>query len=439
MSSLARRAWVADAVEDYVADIASWTSDQAAGTIDERIHALVSENRHIHERDCVNLNPAANVMNPRAEALLAQGLSSRPSLGYPSQKYEMGLEAVEKIEVITAALAAEIFQARYAEIRVGSGALANLYAFMATTKPGDDVIVPPASIGGHVTHQSAGAAGLYGLTIHEAPVEPELYGVDIEKLAHMARRIRPKLITLGGSLNLLPWNVKAVRAIADEVGARILFDAAHLCGMIAGGTWPNPLREGADLMTMSTYKSLGGPAGGLVVTNDSGLAERLDHIAFPGLTANFDVAKSAALAITLLDWREFGTDYARMMVDTAAALADALARLGVPVFRTSQGFTQSHQFALRARGFGGGQAVSAKLREANILACGIGLPEAPVEGDMNGLRFGTPEIVRWGMRPEHMPELAGLIAEALSANDAASLAPRVASFRMRFDKLAFVR
>lgn len=438
MSSLARRAWVADAVEDYVADIAGWTSEQAAGAIDERIHALVSENRHIHERDCVNLNPAANVMNPRAEALLAQGLSSRPSLGYPSQKYEMGLEAVEKIEIITAALAAEIFKARYAEIRVGSGALANLYAFMATTKPGDDIIVPPASIGGHVTHQDAGAAGLYGLSIHEAPVDPELYGVDIEKLAHMARRIRPKLITLGGSLNLLPWNVKAVRAIADEVGARVLFDAAHLCGMIAGGTWPNPLREGADLMTMSTYKSLGGPAGGLVVTNDSGLAERLDHIAFPGLTANFDVAKSAALAITLLDWREFGTDYARMMVDTAAALADALAKLGVPVFRTSQGFTQSHQFALSARGFGGGQAVSAKLREASILACGIGLPEAAVEGDMNGLRFGTPEIVRWGMRPEHMPELAGLIAEALMANDAASLAPRVTSFRKRFDKLTFV-
>jgi len=439
MSSLAKRAWVADEVEDYVAGIAGWTQDESADAIDRRIHELALENRRIHERDSVNLNPAANVMNPRAEALLAQGLSSRPSLGYPSQKYEMGLEAVEKIEIITAALAAEIFKARFAEIRVGSGALANLYAFMATTKPGDDIIVPPASIGGHVTHQDAGAAGLYGLRIHEAPVDPDHYGIDIAKLAQMARTIRPKLITLGGSLNLFPWDVREVRAIADEVGAPILFDAAHLCGMIAGGAWPNPLREGADLMTMSTYKSLGGPAGGLVVTNDSKLAERLDRIAFPGLTANFDVAKSAALAITLLDWREFGSDYARTMVDSASELARALQERGVPVLLTERGFTRSHQFAVRARAYGGGQAVSVKLRQANILACGIGLPEAPVEGDMNGLRLGTPEIVRWGMGPQHMPELAGLIAEALAANDPAALAPRVSAFRRRFDKLVFVR
>lgn len=439
MNNLAKREWVADAVEDYVADIASWTQSQNARAIDERIHALAAENRQIHERDCVNLNPAANVMNPRAEALLAQGLSSRPSLGYPSQKYEMGLEAIEKIEIIAASLAAEIFKARYAEIRVGSGALANLYAFMATAKPGDDVIVPPASIGGHVTHHGAGAAGLYGLNLHEAPVDAEHYGLDIPKLAQMARQIRPKLITLGGSLNLFPWDVKAVRAIADEVGAHVLFDAAHLCGMIAGGAWPNPLHEGAHLMTMSTYKSLGGPAGGLIVSNDATLAERLDRIAFPGLTANFDVAKSAALAITLLDWREFGARYAQTMVDTAAALAQALAEHGVPVFKTQKGFTQSHQFAIRARGYGGGQTVSARLRAANILACGIGLPEAPVDGDMNGLRFGTPEIVRWGMGPQHMPELAGLIAEALQANDASGLAARVSVLRQRFDKLVFIR
>lgn len=439
MTSLARRDWVGSEVEDYVGDLAQWTQIQDAQAIEARIAALTAENKRIHERQCVNLNPATNTMNPKAEALLAQGLGSRPSLGYPSQKYEMGLEAIEKIEIIAASLAAEIFKARFAEIRVGSGALANLYAFMATAKPGDTVIVPPASIGGHVTHHGAGAAGLYGLAIHEAPVEPQTYAIDVGRLAELARNVRPKLITLGGSLNLFPWDVKSVRRIADEVGAHILFDAAHLCGMIAGRTWPNPLDEGADLMTMSTYKSLGGPAGGLVVTNDARLAEKLDHIAFPGLTANFDVAKSAALAVTLLDWREFGPGYAQTMVDTAQALAEALAAQGVPVFKTMNGFTRSHQFAIKARGFGGGQVVSAKLRKANILACGIGLPEAAADGDMNGLRLGTPEIVRWGMGREHMPELAGLIAEALAANDASSLAARVSQFRQRFDKLAFIR
>src|SRR5690606_23277301 len=128
--------------------------------IETLIHELAAENRRIHEEQCVNLNPATNVMNPRAEAILAQGLGSRPSLGYPSDKYEMGLEAIEKIEVIAAELAAEIFRARFAEIRVGSGALANLYAFVATTRPADSIIVPPANIGGHVTHHESGAAGL---------------------------------------------------------------------------------------------------------------------------------------------------------------------------------------------------------------------------------------------------------------------------------------
>jgi glycine hydroxymethyltransferase len=439
MSGRARRNWVADDVEKFVEDLAQWTQDQSARGIEDRIVGLTAENKQIHERQCVNLNPATNTMNPRAEALLAKGLGSRPSLGYPSQKYEMGLEAIEKIEVIAASLASEIFKARFAEIRVGSGALANLYAFMATTKPGDSIIVPPASIGGHVTHHGAGAAGLYGLSIHEAPVDAETYAIDIGKLEGMARSVRPKLITLGGSLNLFPWDVRSARRIADAVGARILFDAAHLCGMIAGGAWPNPLGQGADLMTMSTYKSLGGPAGGLVLTNDAKLAERLDHIAFPGLTANFDVAKSAALAVTLLDWREFGSTYARAMADTAQALAQALSEREIPVFQTRNGFTRSHQFAIRARSYGGGQTVSVKLREANILACGIGLPETQVDGDVNGLRFGTPEIVRWGMRPEHMPELAQLIAQALAADDPSSLAARVSQFRQRFGTLTFVR
>ena len=109
-------------------------------------------------------------MNPRAEALLSSGIGTRPSLGYPGDKYEMGLEAIEQIEVICAELCAEVFQAKYAEIRVPSGAIANLYAFMALCQPGDDIIVPPASIGGHVTHHQAGCAGLFGLNIHHAPV-----------------------------------------------------------------------------------------------------------------------------------------------------------------------------------------------------------------------------------------------------------------------------
>jgi glycine hydroxymethyltransferase len=440
MTALARRGWVRDPIEDYVLKIADATSRDRSDKIDARLHALIDENRRIHEDECVNLNPATNVMNPRAEAALASGLGSRPSLGYPGDKYEMGLEAIEKIEVIAAELAAEVFGARFAEIRVASGAMANLYAFMATTKPGDRIIVPPASIGGHITHHAPGAAGLYGLDIHPAAADASGYTVDIAKLADQARALRPRLITIGCSLNLFPHPIGALRKIADEVGASLLFDAAHMSGMIAGHAWQQPLEEGAHLMTMSTYKSLGGPPSGLVVTNEPELAKRLDAVAFPGLTANFDAAKSASLAITLLDWKEHGRAYAAMMAKTASALAQSLSERGLPVHARERGFTQSHQFAVEAARFGGGQAVSRKLRRANLLACGIGLPLAEVEGDMNGLRFGTPEIVRWGMGPEHMPELAALIQRALVGNeDEARIAADVTAFRRRFRQLHYMR
>ncbi len=157
VTRLARREWVPAFCEDYSQEIAARIADQGVDEIDAAIHALIAENRATYEDECVNLNPAGNAMNPRAEAAMAAGLSSRPSLGYPGDKYEMGLEAVEKIEIIAAELAAEIFRARYAEVRVGSGALANLYAFMATAKPGERIIAPPAEIAGHVTHHQKAA------------------------------------------------------------------------------------------------------------------------------------------------------------------------------------------------------------------------------------------------------------------------------------------
>jgi glycine hydroxymethyltransferase len=434
MPHLAPRPWVPAACESYIQRLAADTAAPSA-QVANRIEALIQRNAEIHDRDCFNLNPATNVMNPKAEAALARGLGSRPSLGYPGDKYEMGLEAIEEIEVIAAELAAEVFGAKYAEIRVASGALANLYGFMALAKPGDAIIAPPPSVGGHVTHHKAGVAGLYGLTTHSAPVNADGYTIDIPALAELAARVRPKVITVGGSLNLFPHPVREVREIADGIGAKVLFDAAHQCGIIAGGVWANPLVEGAHLMTMSTYKSLGGPAGGLIVTNEPGIAEALDAIAFPGMTANFDVAKSAALAISLLDWRDFGASYAKAMVDLSQALAAALAQRGLPVFGAGRGMTQSHQFAIEAAAFGGGQAASKTLRRAGFLACGIGLPIAEVAGDLNGLRIGTPELVRRGVTPADAPALADLIAEGLRGNDPAAVAARTAALRQKFQGL----
>ncbi|MFS4580549.1 serine hydroxymethyltransferase [Phaeobacter sp. C3_T13_0] len=431
----ASRSWLTDVSATRISDITQATPAASSDTLLAHINALADKNRVIHEEECFNLNPATNVMNPKAEALLASGLGSRPSLGHPGDKYEMGLEAIEEIEVIAAQLACEIFNAEFAEIRVPSGALANLYGFMATCQPGDTIIAPPAAIGGHVTHHGAGCAGLYGLRCIDAPVLADGYTVDLVALRQLARKEHPTLITIGGSLNLFEHPVAGVRAIADEIGAKVMFDAAHQCGIIAGKAWSDPLVEGAHFMTMSTYKSLGGPAGGLIVTNDADIAKTLDSIAFPGMTANFDVAKSAALAVTLLDWRDFGRAYAADMIALAQALASALEDEGVPLFKTAEGITTSHQFALLAAPYGGGQAASKLLRQNGLLACGIGLPVPSVDRDMNGLRIGTPELVRWGMTVEDAPRLAKLIAAALRGEPVLG---EVSKWRSSFNRLHYV-
>jgi glycine hydroxymethyltransferase len=440
MTPLAARPWLAEAAQKRIAAVSGRLAPLDATGLWRELDALVEDNHRRHDREAFNLNPASNVMGPRAERLLCAGLGPRASLGQPGDKYETGLEAIEQIEVLSAQLACDVFDAAYAELRVPSGALANLYVFMATCSPGDAIIAPPPAIGGHVTHHADGAAGLYQLQTLAAPVDAANYSVDVDGLRRLARSVRPRLITLGGSLNLWPHPVAAVREICDEIGARLMFDAAHLSGMVAGCSWRNPLDDGAHVLTMSTYKSLGGPPGGLIVTRDASLAQRLDAIAYPGLTANADAGRIAALAATLIDWTTYGRDYARTMVETARALAAALDQHGLPVHHIERGATRSHQFALQAAGLGGGQAAARRLGAAGLLACGIGLPLPDLAGDLNGLRLGTPEIVRVGLQPADMPRLAALIAAALDsdADNASAIRAEIAQWRRALGPLRYV-
>jgi glycine hydroxymethyltransferase len=436
--ALQHRPWVPGHSEALVAEVADRTAGSSPAALLAELDHLVAENDRIHNVETLNLNPATNLMNPRAEAMLSARLGSRASLGYPGEKYETGLEAIERIEVLAAELAAEVFGAAYAEIRVPSGAIANLYAFLVTCEPGDTIIAPPPSIGGHVTHHAGGSAGMYRLRTLAAPVDADRFTVDVDRLRDLAHEARPRLITLGASMNLYPHPVAAVREVADEVGAKVLFDAAHVCGLVAGGAWPNPLDEGAHLMTMSTYKSLGGPPGGLIVTNEPELAQRLDAVAYPGLTANFDAAKSAALAVTLVDWKAAGAAYASAMVETAAGLAEGLERRGVPLYRGSDGPTRSHMVGVLAAPYGGGQTAARRLRAANLLTCGIGLPVDEVAGDNNGLRLGTPEVARLGMTGADMDSLAGFLARGLDPDVVpASVGAEVTAWRAQFRGVHF--
>lgn len=409
--------------------------------IEKNLMRLVDRHERHLDVESIGLNAGTNVMNPRAAALLSRSLGNRPSLGYPGDKYEMGMEYAGEIEVITENLVKRLFNAPYAEIRVGSGALGNLYCFMATAKPGDRIMAFSGEMGGHVTHHANGAAGLYGLDIHPVPHDAARMTIDLDALRREAKRLQPKLITVAGSLCLYPYPVREVRAIADEVGALVLYDAAHMGGMIAGRRFQQPLTEGAHLMTMSTYKAFGGPASGLIVTTEKNLAERLDQIAYPGLTANFDLGKTAALALSVLDLLEHGEAYADQCIRNAQSFGDALAAEGLAVHGVpGRPYTESHHLALRAASCGGGHAASKHLARTNILMCGIGLPIAPVRGDLNGIRLGTQEVTRFGMDEATMKEIAALIARVMiHREDPAKVRNDVIAFRKRYQALHFVR
>jgi glycine hydroxymethyltransferase len=434
------RPWVPQEATRFYETHAAQYRDCPLHTYPDAVEELVAQHERFMDDECLNLYAASNMMNPRAARLLASSIGSRPSLGYPGDKYEMGMQYAERIEMLASELLKRLFRCTYVEFRVGSGSLANLYAYMVCTRPGDRILALPAAAGGHVTHHREGAAGLYGLEVHPIPFDGARMEVDLEGLRRETQRIRPKLIILGGSLALMPYPVREARQLADEVGAYLLFDAAHLSGLIAGGEFQQPLEEGAHLMTTSTYKSFGGPAGGLVLTNEPALAEKLDAIAYPGLTANFDLARTAAQVIATSDLLAFGQDYARTCIASAQALASALAERGAEVHGPAErGYTLSHHVALRAAAYGGGTTAARRLERANLLLSGIGLPIAPLSGDFNGLRLGTQEVTRWGMRSEDMPEVAEVLCRVLVRSEAPeAVRPHAIALRQRFQSLHFM-
>jgi glycine hydroxymethyltransferase len=410
--------------------------------LDAELHRLV-ETQERHLDDCLVLYAGTNEPNPRLSRLLGSPIGSRPNLGPPGDTYNRGMDDAARLSVLVDALLCRLFDVPYAEARVPSGSIANLYAYLAITRPGDRIMALSDAAAGHVTHHAAGAAGLAHLEVHEIPFDADRMDVDLEGAAAVAASIRPTLVIVAGSMCLFPYDVRGLRRIADDVGATLLYDAAHMGGLIAGRRFQAPLREGAHLMTGSTYKSFGGPPAGMVLTTEAHLAERLDRIAFPGLTANSDLARQAALGLALLDLLTFGEPYADACIDNAVALADALTDRGVAVFRPAGrggAATASQHVAVDARPYGGGDAAAKRLEAGNLLCSSIGLPVDgwPV-GDA-GLRFGTQELTRRGMGPDAMERVATLVAAVLvDGADMTSVRREVAALRRSFPTLHFVR
>jgi glycine hydroxymethyltransferase len=359
------------------------------------------------------LYAGTNVTSPLVRRALASSVGSLPSMGPPGEKYQTGTRWIEHLEVLVTMLSQRVFGAHFAEVRLPSGSLCNLAVYTALTQPGDAIVVLPERAGGHTSHHAMGVPGVRGLRVVEMPFDAERMTVDIEGLRAVVHRERPKLVVAGASLMLFPHPVAAMADAAHEVGAKLLFDAAHIAGLVAGRRFQQPLREGADVMTCSTYKSFGGPPGGLVVTNDPETAEAVERAAYPGLTANYDASRLASLAIAEAEVLEYWEAYAERCVANAAAFAEALSANGIPVVAADLGFTASHHVALDTAALGGGGAVAERLERARILTSAIGLPWDEPGSAPSGVRLGVQAVTRWGLGPDQLDRVAELMASVL--------------------------
>jgi glycine hydroxymethyltransferase len=383
-----------------------------ASVIDTVRRALVAHAEQFDD-DGIVLYAGTNVLSPAAQAANLPTVSSRPSMGWPGEKYQVGLDHLDTLEVLAPLLVADLMEGDYAEVRLQSATFANLAVYTTFAQPGDTIAVLPEAAGGHASHHAQGVPGVRGLTVVDLPYDPDVLDLDYDRLPAFLREHRPKIVVIGASLMLFPHDVAAVRAAVDEVGAVLVYDASHMAGLVAAKQFQRPLAEGAHVLTFSTYKSFGGPSGGAIVTRDAALAERISTTVYPGMLANYDAGRLGALAITAAELAATGPRYAADCIANAQTLARALDDRGFAVAGHDGEFTRSHHVAVDAAPLGGGDDAAVLLGEAGVYLSGIGLPWQRPEEGLRGLRIGTQEITRRGFGLADMPEIADLMGRAL--------------------------
>jgi glycine hydroxymethyltransferase len=353
-----------------------------------------------------------HVPSASAAALHAPLLAGQPSMGYPGDKYQAGLDDLDVVEVAVARAVAEVMGARFAEVRPPSATVANLAVYAALCSPGDTIAVLPEWAGGHLSHHEVGAAGVRGLRVAPLPYDPGELDVDLARLPAFLERERPRLVVVGASLMLRPHRLDAIAPAVHAAGATLLYDGSHVAGLVAEGRFQAPLREGADLVTFSTYKSFGGPAGGAIVGDDEALTARIAAAVYPGLTANYDLSRLLPLGAAALEHRRSAGDYADRCIANARSLAAALAAEGLAVLGAAHGFTSSHHVAVDVRALGGGTPCARRLAEGNVLLSGIGCPTAAEDPD-GAIRIGTQTVTRQGLGEDAMPAVAAALVDGL--------------------------
>jgi glycine hydroxymethyltransferase len=383
---------------------------------DDEVFSLID--REVERQNTtLQLIASENFTSPAVIAATGSVLTNKYSEGYPGKRYYGGNQVVDEVEEIARRRACELFGAEHANVQPHSGANANVAVYLALLNPGDTVLGMSLDHGGHLTHGSpVNISGkLYRFVAYGVTKSDER--IDFDQLRDVARRERPKMIVAGATAYPRIIDPAPLREIADEVGALLMFDAAHIAGLIAGGAHPNPVPY-ADVVTFTTHKTLRGPRGGCVLTR-AAHAKAIDSAMFPGLQGGplEHVIAAKAVAFGEAAQPEF-RDYARQIVVNAQALAAGLAGEG---FRLVSGGTDNHLMLVDLRTFD--EECTGKVAQEVLDRAGITLNKNTIPDDprspfvTSGVRIGTASVTTQGMEAADMAEIASLIARALRHRD----------------------
>ena len=314
-----------------------------------------------------------------------------------------------------------MFNAPFANIQSTSGTVSNIAALKVLAKPGDEITAVSTADGGHISHARMGAVGLRDLNLSTYPWNEDRMEPDIDGACALIRELEPKVALIGQSVFLFPTPLKEIAEAAHEVGAKVMYDGAHVLGLIAGGMFQDPLREGADVMTGSSHKTFPGPQGGFLLSSseDPAFQKRLNNAIFPGVCSSYHLHHVAGKVIALAEFEEYGAAYAKDIVTNAKHFASALAAEGFDVLAESRGYTASHQVLTRhgSTDSGAGAKAAKLLEDAGIITNMNMLPGDTKALTPSGLRLGVQELTRVGMGPREMEEVARLYARVLIKNE----------------------
>ena len=400
--------------------------------------------------DSIPLIASENVPSPAVREAIISDFGNRYAEGWPGERVYAGCTYIDEVEIQCMNLANKLFGSEFADVRPTSGVVANLAIYSAFSNPGDVMIAPSIPAGGHISHgkkEHSGTAGLvHGLDIEFFAFDSEEMNLDVDKTKAKVEDLKsqnrlPKIAMFGGSVFLFPHPVKELADFLKGYDIHINYDAAHVAGLIAGGEFQDPLREGVDTITMSTHKTLFGPQGGLVLAFEKN-AEVIKKAMFPGLTSSHHIHHMAGKAVAFAEALEFGKDFAAQTIKNAKALAEELNNLGFKVLGEKKGFTQSHQTVVNVLDYGDGGKIEADLEKANII-----VNRQLVPGDLKakrhymhpgGIRLGSSEVTRLGMKESDMQQIASLIKNVVIDNkDAKEIASQVLDFRKNFQKTQY--